>query len=168
MCDMFDFWMEKPPKQSTGCNWSQSRVAEMQSEKNKHLMILILNKYNTLLFYVYYQQVLSIVQLVGIVLCLSAAAKISHRAQSLGAIASRWHALVTCNSNDEILENDGNGETRPPSCLLTINYSESDMDSSDYVPLPTSVQLTSSMSSYQRRQAFGMYIIKFLRIITKS
>ncbi|KAL8456675.1 hypothetical protein ACS0TY_034787 [Phlomoides rotata] len=102
--------------------------------------------------------VLSIVQLVGIVLCLSAAAKISHRAQSLGAIASRWHALVTCNSNDVsgsgILENDGNA----PPCSLNENYSESDLESSDYMPLPTSVQQTSCMSSYHRRQAFVTYV----------
>lgn len=108
---------------------------------------------------------LSIVQLVGMVLCLTAAAKISHRAQSLGAIASRWHALVTCNSNDVgILENGGNAETRPP---LTVNYSESDLESSDYMPLPTNAQLTSCMSSYHRRQAFGTHIIKILSIITK-
>lgn len=108
---------------------------------------------------------LSTVQLVGMVLCLTAAAKISHRAQSLGAIASRWHALVTCNSNDVgILENGGNAETPPP---LTVNYSGSDLESSDYMPLPTNVQLTSSMSSYHRRQAFGTYIIQILSIITK-
>lgn len=108
-------------------------------------------------------QLLSIVQLVGMVLCLSAAAKISHRAQSLGSIASRWHALVTCNSNDVlgsgILNNCGNAEFHPPSGSLSVNYSESDLESADYMPLPANVQLTSSTSSYHRRQAFGMYII---------
>lgn len=115
----------------------------------------------------YYMQVLSIAQLVGVVLCLNAASKISHRAQSLGAIASRWHALVTCNSNDVsgsgILDNGGDPESVPAGSL-PVNYSESDLESSDYVPLPTSGRLTSSTSSYNRRQAFGMdiFIYKFL------
>ncbi|KAL7139593.1 hypothetical protein ABFS83_09G062900 [Erythranthe nasuta] len=100
--------------------------------------------------------VLSIVQLVGIVLCLNAAAKISHRAQSLGSIASRWHALVTCNSSNvspsEILKNGGNEE------ILSVNYSEPDLESADYIPLPTNGQPISSTSSYERRQAFVTYV----------
>ncbi|KAK6123705.1 hypothetical protein DH2020_042554 [Rehmannia glutinosa] len=106
--------------------------------------------------------VLSIVQLVGIVLCLNAASKISHRAQSLGAIASRWHALVTNNSNDVsgsgILDNSGNAEYCPPAGSLSVSYSESDLESADYMPLPTNGQLTSSTSSYNRRQAFVTYV----------
>ncbi|KAL0415714.1 UNVERIFIED_CONTAM: hypothetical protein Slati_3403300 [Sesamum latifolium] len=106
--------------------------------------------------------VLSIVQLVGIVLCLSAAAKISHRAQSLGSIASRWHALVTCNSNDAsgsgLIDNGGNAEFCPPAGPLPVNYSESDLESSDYMPLPTYAKITSSTSSYHRRQAFVTYV----------
>ncbi|KAL3818580.1 hypothetical protein ACJIZ3_004485 [Penstemon smallii] len=104
--------------------------------------------------------VLSVVQLVGIVLCLSAAAKISHRAQSLGSIASRWHALVTCNSNDASGpgDNGGNSEFSHPVGSLTVNYSESDLESSDYTPLPTNVQLTHSTSSYHKRQAFVTYV----------
>ncbi|KAL0355127.1 UNVERIFIED_CONTAM: hypothetical protein Sradi_3959600 [Sesamum radiatum] len=106
--------------------------------------------------------VLSIVQLVGIVLCLSAAAKISHRAQSLGSIASRWHALVTCNSNDAsgsgLIDNGGNAEFCPPAGPLSVNYSESDLESSDYMPLPIYAKITSSTSSYHRRQAFVTYV----------
>ncbi|KAL3644162.1 hypothetical protein CASFOL_012094 [Castilleja foliolosa] len=105
--------------------------------------------------------VLSIVQLVGIVLCLNAAAKISHRAQSLGSIASRWHALVTCNSNDVpgsgILDNSGNAEVCPRAGSLSVNYSESDLES-DYMSLPENVHMTSSTSSYNRRQAFVTYV----------
>lgn len=106
-------------------------------------------------------QVLSIVQLVGIVVCLTAAAKISHRARSLGSIASRWHALVTCNPNDgsgsRIVDNGGNAEVHA-SGSLSVNCSESDLESADYIPLPTNPQLTPSKSSYQSREAFGMYI----------
>lgn len=105
-------------------------------------------------------QVLSIVQLVGIVLCLSAAAKISHRAQSLGSVASRWHALVTCNANDGSgsgnAENGGNAGPHP-SGSLSFNCSESDLESADYMPLPSNIHPSPSKSSYERRQAFGMY-----------
>ncbi|CAK9143457.1 unnamed protein product [Ilex paraguariensis] len=106
--------------------------------------------------------VLSIVQLVGIVLCLAAAAKISHRAQGLGSVASRWHALVTCNSNEAsqsgISTNDGKSEAANAQVSLRINYSESDLESTDYVPLPTDTHLTSHMSSYHKRQAFVTYV----------
>ncbi|KAH6797141.1 zinc finger CONSTANS-like protein [Perilla frutescens var. hirtella] len=105
--------------------------------------------------------VLSIVQLVGIVLCLTAAAKISHRAQSLGSIASRWHALVTCNSNDGsgsgIVDNGGNAEVHP-SGSLSVNYSGSDLESADYMSLPTNIHPAPSKSSYQMRQAFVTYV----------
>ncbi|KZV24848.1 hypothetical protein F511_14731 [Dorcoceras hygrometricum] len=105
---------------------------------------------------------LSIVQLVGIVLCLTAAAKISHRAQSLGSVASRWHAMVTCNSNDALgsgyLGNTENPELPRPTGSLPVNYSESDLESADLMPLSTNVELSSSASSYHKRQAFVTYV----------
>ncbi|KAK1565464.1 hypothetical protein Q3G72_027338 [Acer saccharum] len=102
--------------------------------------------------------VCSIVELVGIIFCLHAAAKISHRAQGLGSVASRWHALVTCNPN-----RISSSETAYayPSGSLPISYSESDLESVDYVPIPTNTQLASYMSMYQKRQAFGMYLLTF-------
>lgn len=106
-------------------------------------------------------QVLSIVQVVGILLCVTAAAKISHRAQSLGSIASRWHALVTCNSNDGSDSgnvNDGGNAEVHPSTSLPFNRSEIDLESADYMPMLTNMQPVPSKSSYQKRQAFGMYI----------
>lgn len=102
--------------------------------------------------------VLSIVQLVGITLCLNAAAKISHRAQSLGSITSRWHALATCNSNNAQSGVTTNGVLANPVGNISRNQSESDIDPTDYVPLPTNLQVTSHMSSYQRRQSFVTYM----------
>ncbi|KAK2648111.1 hypothetical protein Ddye_015600 [Dipteronia dyeriana] len=106
--------------------------------------------------------VCSIVELVGIIICLHAAAKISHRAQGLGSVASRWHALVTCNPNDASQLGMNNGgisisETAYayPSGSLPISCSESDLESVDYVPIPTNTQLASYMSMYQKRQAFA-------------
>lgn len=106
-------------------------------------------------------QVSSIVQVVGIILCLHAATKISHRAQGIAALASRWHALMTCGSSSEgsaprPQNNTGNSE--PPYTLssLHLDYSESDLESLEYVAIPTSAQLASYMSTYHKRQAFGM------------
>lgn len=106
-------------------------------------------------------QVLSIVQLVGILLCLNAAGKISHRAQGLGSIASRWHALISCTSNDgsfsAVSDSGGNSDVPFPVRPLSARYSESDLESSEYSQLHMNLQFTSSMSSYQKRQAFGVF-----------
>lgn len=113
-------------------------------------------------------QVCSIVELVGLIICLHAAAKITHRAQGIGSIASRWHAIVTCNPNDVSqsggngggsgMNNGGGSETAFPSAALPISYSESDLESVDFVPVPTNSQLVSHASMYQKRQALGMHL----------
>ncbi|GMH01171.1 hypothetical protein Nepgr_003010 [Nepenthes gracilis] len=107
--------------------------------------------------------VLSIVQVVGIIVCLQAATKITHKAQGLASIASRWHALVTSSSTDTsqlgTSTNGGNMEHADLSVPITISYSESDIEATDYVPTPTNLQLVSYMSSYHKRQAFVMYML---------
>lgn len=113
-------------------------------------------------------QVSTIVQVVGIILCLHAATKISHRAQGIAALASRWHALMTCGSSSSegsaprTSSNVGNSE--PPYTLSSLHtdYSESDLESFEYVAIPTSAQLASYMSTYHKRQAFGTEL-NFLR-----
>ncbi|WRX17043.1 Protein of unknown function DUF3537 - like 2 [Theobroma cacao] len=107
--------------------------------------------------------VISIVELVGIIICLHAAAKISHRAQGLASVASRWHALVTCNSNDtsqsvSISNDDGGLEAAHLPVPMPINYSETDLEAVDYVPVPTNTQMASYMSLYHKRQALVMYL----------
>ncbi|CAN4085327.1 unnamed protein product [Withania somnifera] len=106
--------------------------------------------------------VISIVQLVGLLICLNAAANISLRAQGLGSVASRWHALVTCNSNDasifEVPSDGRNVETPKTAGQLSVNYSEGDLESADYMPPPLNLQITSTMSSYHKRQAFVAYV----------
>lgn len=102
----------------------------------------------------------SVVLLVGIIIFLQAAARISRRAQGLASVASRWHALVTCNTNEasEGIPNNSGNESSNPVGSLHVNYSESDLDSVDYVPTPTNIQLASHMSVYQKRQAFVTYL----------
>ncbi|CAI0381080.1 unnamed protein product [Linum tenue] len=96
----------------------------------------------------------SIVQVVGIILSLHAATRISHRAQAIACLASRWHALATCNAT-------ANGSSDPsgyPTNALQVSYSESDLESFDYIAVPTNTQLASYMTSYHRRQAFVLYL----------
>ncbi|XP_060669437.1 uncharacterized protein LOC107428365 isoform X2 [Ziziphus jujuba] len=103
----------------------------------------------------------SIVQVVGIILCLHAATRISHRAQAIASIASRWHAMLTCSSDtSQHRSSNGVGSLEAVHALnsLAVNYSESDLESLDYIAMPTNTQLASYLSSYHRRQAFVMYL----------
>ncbi|KAF7813625.1 uncharacterized protein G2W53_034601 [Senna tora] len=103
----------------------------------------------------------TLVQVVGIIICLHAATRISHRAQNIVSVASRWHALVTCATSDasqlRSYASVGNLEAANLLNSLYSDYSESDLESSDY-SLPTNTQLASYMSSYHKRQAFVMYL----------
>ncbi|KVH95669.1 Protein of unknown function DUF3537 [Cynara cardunculus var. scolymus] len=93
----------------------------------------------------------SIAQVVGLILCLNAAAKISHRAQGIAALATRWHALASCGPDDM-------SHMRLSNRAMSTVSSESDLEAMNYIPLPTNTQLASYLSSYHRRQAFVMYL----------
>ncbi|XP_038713794.1 uncharacterized protein LOC120007558 isoform X2 [Tripterygium wilfordii] len=74
----------------------------------------------------WYFAVSSVVQVIGIIISIHTATKISHRAQNITSLASRWHALAACCPADA-------------SQLRTSNNS----------------RLASYMSSYHKRHAFG-------------
>ncbi|CAN0915965.1 hypothetical protein LINGRAHAP2_LOCUS29439 [Linum grandiflorum] len=106
--------------------------------------------------------VTAIVELVGLVICLHAATKVSNRAQGIVSVATRWHSLSTCTSSETTsqMETTTNGDpTAAPlptsSDFFHHTYSESDLEAADYVPRPT----TTALSSYQKRQAFVMYLM---------
>ncbi|MED6168249.1 hypothetical protein PIB30_010028 [Stylosanthes scabra] len=105
----------------------------------------------------------TLVQVVGIIICLHAATRISHRAQGVVSLASRWHALMTCSSDASQLRSSastGSLETvnQYPLNSIHLDYSESDLESMDYAGMPTNTQLASYMSSHHKRQAFVMYL----------
>ncbi|KAG5230290.1 NADH-ubiquinone oxidoreductase [Salix suchowensis] len=104
----------------------------------------------------------SIVELVGLIISLHAAAKITHRAQGTGSVAAKWHSIVTCAYDDtsqvETGSNCGSSEAANTGHLIHINYSESDLEAVDYVPVPTTTQLASYMSTYHKRQSFVTYL----------
>ncbi|KAK4283482.1 hypothetical protein QN277_000428 [Acacia crassicarpa] len=104
----------------------------------------------------------TIVQVVGIIICLHAATRISHRAQNIVSLASRWHALATCTTSDasqlRSYASAGSLETANHLNPINFNSSESDLESLEFNVLPTNSQLASYMSSHHKRQAFVMYL----------
>uniref|UniRef100_A0A0C9RYS6 TSA: Wollemia nobilis Ref_Wollemi_Transcript_2398_1635 transcribed RNA sequence n=1 Tax=Wollemia nobilis TaxID=56998 RepID=A0A0C9RYS6_9CONI len=104
----------------------------------------------------------SAVQLVGVALCLRAAAKTTHKSQRIASIASQWHALATCNSSDVSESKDEANENGPvqdadPIYSLMVGDYESDLDSSEDLALDPESHFASNVASYQKRQALVMY-----------
>lgn len=54
--------------------------------------------------------------------------------------------------------NGGNSEASNSTVAVPMYYSESDLESTDYVPVPTNTQLASYMSLYHKRQSLGTYV----------
>ncbi|CAA6667818.1 unnamed protein product [Spirodela intermedia] len=67
----------------------------------------------------------SVVQVVGIILCLHSASKISHKAQAIASLASKWHAMITCTSIDPsqlgLTNGFGNSQAMPSVTYLQGN-----------------------------------------------
>ncbi|RDX87826.1 hypothetical protein CR513_30653, partial [Mucuna pruriens] len=104
----------------------------------------------------------TLVQVVGIIICLHAATRISHRAQGIVSLASRWHAMVTCTSSDapQLRSSASAGSLEAANHLnsIHIDYSESDLESLDYTGMSMNTQWASYVSSHHKRQAFVMYL----------
>ncbi|KAI3857223.1 hypothetical protein MKX03_015796 [Papaver bracteatum] len=104
----------------------------------------------------------SFVEIVSVGICLHAAAKISHRAQRVASVASQWHALLTSNSSDLPSRMRGSNSTGNfeglvnPIRTIPFVFSESDLESWDGIIGPSSY--TQMASSYNKRQAFVMYL----------
>ncbi|KAF8080796.1 hypothetical protein N665_0922s0010, partial [Sinapis alba] len=111
----------------------------------------------------------AVVQVVGIILCLHAATKISHRAQAIASVASKWHAKISCSSTDATqIRTSPSGvhleaTTNPPISLRISHSESSDVEPMDhYMRMPASnnnhFPSYMSMSAYHRRQAFVLYL----------
>lgn len=103
----------------------------------------------------------SIVQVVGVILCLRAAAKTTNRARGIASAASQWHAWATCNSSDAIESKDevngvGTAEDVVPIYSLFAAEYESDIES-EALNIPNEAQFASHVASYHKRQALVMY-----------
>ncbi|XP_043725720.1 uncharacterized protein LOC122672291 [Telopea speciosissima] len=97
--------------------------------------------------------VCSVVQISGFFLCLLGAARITHRAQGIVSIATRWHMLVTCasasssNTLKDILP-VANGNPRP-----TASKCSSDSESEVHISISSQ-----DTTSFQTRQALVTYL----------
>ncbi|KAA0065010.1 hypothetical protein IC582_006274 [Cucumis melo] len=105
--------------------------------------------------------VCSTVQLCGFFLCLFGAARITHRAQGIASIATRWHMLVTSAAS-------GSNSTKSPPLQPFVNHKknnnnsssgedEDDTDSDSSSDVLISVRPQES-SSFQTRQALVSYL----------
>ncbi|XP_027337872.1 uncharacterized protein LOC113851558 [Abrus precatorius] len=103
----------------------------------------------------------TLVQVVGIIICLHAATKISHRAQGIVSLASRWNALVTCASDASQLRYSASAGSLEGANHLNPIYldsSESDLESMESLGMPSNTRLALYTSSHHKRQAFVMYL----------
>ncbi|CAN6696524.1 unnamed protein product [Malus baccata var. baccata] len=73
---------------------------------------------------------------------------------------------MTCSSNDSPHTRSSDSlvsfEAANRLSSLHISYSRSDLESTDYVHVPTNSQLVSHMASYHKRQAFGFESVLLL------
>ncbi|XP_022731184.1 uncharacterized protein LOC111285830 [Durio zibethinus] len=104
--------------------------------------------------------VCSAVQLSGFFLCLLGAARITHRAQGMASVATRWHMNMTCatagvEQGKVVLHNrDADVALDPHSSQSKFNESDTD-DSSDIF---ISISTQHPTSNYQARQALVSYL----------
>ncbi|GKB87101.1 amidohydrolase 1, partial [Tanacetum coccineum] len=100
-CLILKIAREVVPDLPSACVLSRHLEADCNSvsEPNLEIVTFINGDYfavNFKAFSLKFKGVSSIAQVVGVILCLNAVAKISHRAQGIAALASRWHALASC------------------------------------------------------------------------
>lgn len=91
--------------------------------------------------------VCSAVQLSGFLMCLIGAARITHRAQRVVTIASRWHMIMSWSSK-------GKSDASLPRLMAD------ELDASDHAPDPKSSMLSPSQetSTFESGQALVMYL----------
>ena len=95
-------------------------------------------------------QICSAVQLCGFFLCLLGAARITHRAQGIVSIATRWHMIVASASASTRID-QGKSHVPEADGTLASNAEDSESDSSD-IFIAISSQ---DPCSFQTRQALG-------------
>eukprot|EP00250_Pteridium_aquilinum_P002428 c12643_g1_i3 orf=744-2378(-) len=107
--------------------------------------------------------VCSLVQLIGFVICLHGAARITHRAQRIVSIVSQWHAMSTC-QNYEVSRQDSEATNCTSICWVDeadrLTGAEYDDDLSSALNMySTSSRATkNNLAAFHMRQAFVWYI----------
>lgn len=104
--------------------------------------------------------VCSAVQLTGFFLCLVGAARITHRAQGIVSIATRWHSLSTCTSHGAYYSSkaglpDSLGQESSTINPFSRSESDSDSESSEvFFMFPSK----DAVAAFQMRQSFVLYL----------
>ncbi|KAF5456558.1 hypothetical protein F2P56_026028 [Juglans regia] len=104
--------------------------------------------------------VCSAAQLSGFLLCLLGAARITHRAQGIVSVATRWHMVVTCASTGS---NQGKGRQtisdQAEDCVRVSKCDHSDSESSEiFVSISPALVHEDPASLSQTRQALVTYL----------
>ncbi|KAK4853047.1 hypothetical protein QYF36_002900 [Acer negundo] len=94
--------------------------------------------------------VCSAVELSGFFLCLLGAARITHRAQGIASVATRWHMTVTCACSDR-----RKGNSTAEADVKCGDVDDDDSDSSSDILITVSPQ---DSSSFHTRQALVGYL----------
>ncbi|KAJ7555096.1 hypothetical protein O6H91_05G022600 [Diphasiastrum complanatum] len=114
--------------------------------------------------------VCSAIQLTGFVICLSGAAKITHKAQKIVSIVSQWHAVATCSSyagSVPTWNSKQSPSTEPISIstlspappLLNVWEPEDDLEAAMVkVSVHQGLVETDDSTAYRRRQSFVTYL----------
>ncbi|KAF3791710.1 hypothetical protein EJ110_NYTH13722 [Nymphaea thermarum] len=97
----------------------------------------------------------SVVQLSGFLLCILGAARITHRAQAVASVASKWHAMLSCMSTTGPGSRAGKPQTPADQADdFPATNCESDSESSEVFALFPSEHA----SSFDARQALVTYL----------
>lgn len=106
--------------------------------------------------------VCSVVQLIGFVICLHGAARITHRAQRIVSIVSQWHAMSTCQTYTATMP-DTQARNHTSICWiesdqLTGAEYDNDLNSALSMYSTSNANVNNDLAALQMRQAFVSYI----------
>ncbi|KAJ6828871.1 uncharacterized protein M6B38_361660 [Iris pallida] len=104
--------------------------------------------------------VCSVVQLTGFLMCLLGAARITHRAQNVVSIASRWHMTLTSSTPDTKLD-AATSEKKAATAHTNDEPNKSNCDATPNLSEQTSLPPPSpqgASSAFNSRQALVMYL----------
>ncbi|CAN1236295.1 hypothetical protein LINGRAPRIM_LOCUS1669 [Linum grandiflorum] len=107
-------------------------------------------------------QICSAVQLSGLFMCLMGAARITHRAQAIVSIATRWHMIVTATAAAATVTEHKGRKTQAATATTAVDEVAGDADNSSSSQIIISISADDrralSSSSFQTRQALVAYL----------
>ncbi|XP_057764949.1 uncharacterized protein LOC130985823 [Salvia miltiorrhiza] len=99
----------------------------------------------------------SITLVTGLFICLRSAAKITHKAQAVTALAAKWHACATINSFDDLDDETPSAQITPAAPHADWDTDNEEGDGDDVLDNTNLVPIYTHTISYQKRQALVTY-----------